>query len=32
MSADEATAYVRERWPHLSQWNADFTAALERVR
>jgi ADP-ribosyl-[dinitrogen reductase] hydrolase len=32
MSAAEATAYVRERWPHLSQWNADFTAALERVR
>jgi ADP-ribosyl-[dinitrogen reductase] hydrolase len=32
LSAAEATAYVRERWPHLSEWNADFTAALERVR
>ena len=32
MTAAEATAYVRERWPHLSEWNADFTAALERVR
>jgi ADP-ribosyl-[dinitrogen reductase] hydrolase len=32
MSAAEATAYVRARWPHLSEWNADFTAALERVR
>jgi ADP-ribosyl-[dinitrogen reductase] hydrolase len=31
MSAAEATAYVRERWPHLSEWNATFTAALERV-
>jgi len=32
MSAAEATAYVRARWPHLSEWNAAFTAALERVR
>jgi ADP-ribosyl-[dinitrogen reductase] hydrolase len=32
MSAAEATAFVRQRWPHLSEWNADFTAALERVR
>jgi ADP-ribosyl-[dinitrogen reductase] hydrolase len=32
MSAEQATAYVRQRWPHLSEWNADFTAALERVR
>ncbi|WP_222271807.1 ADP-ribosylglycohydrolase family protein [Modestobacter marinus] len=32
MSAAEATAYVRERWPHLNEWNASFTAALERVR
>jgi len=32
MSAAEATAHVRGRWPHLSEWNADFTAALERVR
>jgi len=32
MSAAEATAYVRERWPHLSEWNSTFTAALERVR
>ena len=32
MSAEHATAYVRQRWPHLSEWNADFTAALERVR
>ena len=31
MSAAEATAYVRERWPHLSEWNTAFTAALERV-
>jgi ADP-ribosyl-[dinitrogen reductase] hydrolase len=32
MSAAEATAFVRQRWPYLSEWNADFTAALERVR
>lgn len=32
LSAAEATAYVRERWPYLSEWNASFTAALERVR
>jgi ADP-ribosyl-[dinitrogen reductase] hydrolase len=32
MSATEATEYVRQRWPHLSEWNADFTAALQRVR
>ena len=32
MSAAEATAHVRERWPHLSEWNTAFTAALERVR
>ena len=32
MTAAEATAYVRERWPHLSEWNDTFTAALERVR
>jgi ADP-ribosyl-[dinitrogen reductase] hydrolase len=32
MSAAEATAYVRARWPYLSEWNTDFTAALERVR
>jgi ADP-ribosyl-[dinitrogen reductase] hydrolase len=32
MSAAEATDHVRQRWPHLSEWNADFTAALERVR
>jgi ADP-ribosyl-[dinitrogen reductase] hydrolase len=32
LSAAEATEYVRRRWPHLSEWNADFTAALERVR
>src|SRR3954447_6280260 len=31
LSAAEATAYVRERWPHLSEWNASFTAALERA-
>ena len=31
LSADEATALVRERWPHLDLWNASFTAALERV-
>jgi ADP-ribosyl-[dinitrogen reductase] hydrolase len=32
LSADEATAVVPERWPHLDLWNASFTAALERVR
>lgn len=32
LSAAEATAAVRDRWPHLSEWNATFTAALERVR
>jgi ADP-ribosylglycohydrolase len=32
MSAAEATAFVRERWPHLSEWNTAFTAALERLR
>ena len=32
MSADEAIAYVAERWPHLGLWNASFTAALERPR
>jgi ADP-ribosyl-[dinitrogen reductase] hydrolase len=32
LSAAEATEHVRARWPHLSEWNADFTAALERVR
>jgi ADP-ribosyl-[dinitrogen reductase] hydrolase len=31
MSAPEATEYVRQRWPYLSEWNADFTAALQRV-
>jgi ADP-ribosyl-[dinitrogen reductase] hydrolase len=32
MSAEEATAHVAERWPHLGLWNASFTAALERLR
>ena len=32
LSAAEATAYVRGRWPYLSEWNASFTAALERLR
>jgi ADP-ribosyl-[dinitrogen reductase] hydrolase len=32
VSAEEATAVVRARWPHLDTWNASFTAALERVR
>jgi ADP-ribosyl-[dinitrogen reductase] hydrolase len=32
LSAAEATTAVRQRWPYLSEWNADFTAALERVR
>jgi len=32
MTAEEATAYVAERWPHLGLWNDSFTAALERVR
>jgi ADP-ribosyl-[dinitrogen reductase] hydrolase len=31
LSADEATAFIAERWPHLGLWNASFTAALERV-
>jgi ADP-ribosyl-[dinitrogen reductase] hydrolase len=32
LSAAEATEQVRQRWPHLSEWNSAFTAALERVR
>ncbi|MGY1792811.1 ADP-ribosylglycohydrolase family protein [Geodermatophilus sp. SYSU D00525] len=28
---EEATALVRERWPHLGTWNASFTAALYRL-
>jgi ADP-ribosyl-[dinitrogen reductase] hydrolase len=32
MTAEAATAYVADRWPHLGLWNASFTAALERVR
>jgi ADP-ribosyl-[dinitrogen reductase] hydrolase len=32
LSAAEATAVVRERWPHLDTWNGSFTAALERVQ
>ena len=32
MAATEATEHVRQRWPHLSEWNDSFTAALERVR
>ncbi|MGY1753835.1 ADP-ribosylglycohydrolase family protein [Blastococcus sp. SYSU D01042] len=31
MTADEATAHVAARWPHLGLWNASFTAALERL-
>jgi ADP-ribosyl-[dinitrogen reductase] hydrolase len=31
MTAEEATAHVAERWPHLGLWNASFTAALERM-
>jgi len=31
LSADEATAAVRERWPHLGEWNATFTTALDRI-
>ncbi len=31
MSVEEATAHVRERWPHLGLWNDSFTAALERL-
>jgi ADP-ribosyl-[dinitrogen reductase] hydrolase len=31
LSAAEATEHVRQRWPHLSEWNDSFTAALERV-
>jgi ADP-ribosyl-[dinitrogen reductase] hydrolase len=31
LSAEEATAVVRERWPHLGLWNASFSGALERV-
>ena len=29
MTADEATAHVAARWPHLGLWNASFTAALD---
>jgi ADP-ribosyl-[dinitrogen reductase] hydrolase len=32
LSAEEATAVVRQRWPHLGLWNETFSAALERVR
>jgi ADP-ribosyl-[dinitrogen reductase] hydrolase len=32
LSAEEATAAVAARWPHLGLWNGSFTAALERVR
>jgi ADP-ribosyl-[dinitrogen reductase] hydrolase len=32
LPAEEATAVVRARWPHLDTWNTSFTAALERVR
>jgi ADP-ribosyl-[dinitrogen reductase] hydrolase len=32
LSAAAATEQVRGRWPHLSEWNPTFTAALERVR
>jgi len=31
MSAEEATAYVAGRWPHLGLWNDSFTAALARL-
>ena len=31
LSAAEATAAVHDRWPHLSEWNPTFTAALDRV-
>ncbi|MGY1669442.1 ADP-ribosylglycohydrolase family protein [Geodermatophilus sp. SYSU D00710] len=31
MGVEEATAYVRERWPHLGLWNESFTAALHRL-
>jgi ADP-ribosyl-[dinitrogen reductase] hydrolase len=31
MSAEEATAQVAERWPHLGLCNASFNAALERL-
>jgi ADP-ribosyl-[dinitrogen reductase] hydrolase len=30
-SVEEATAHVRERWSHLGEWNASFTAALHRL-
>ncbi|SOE03483.1 ADP-ribosylglycohydrolase family protein [Blastococcus haudaquaticus] len=32
MSADEATAHIADRWPHLGLWNASFTAALAQLR
>jgi ADP-ribosyl-[dinitrogen reductase] hydrolase len=28
MTAEEATSYVGQRWPHLGLWNASFSAAL----
>jgi len=31
MTAEQATAYVAARWPHLGLWNASFTAALGRL-
>jgi ADP-ribosyl-[dinitrogen reductase] hydrolase len=32
MTAEEATAHVAERWPHLGLWNASFAEALQRMR
>ncbi|MBN1093314.1 ADP-ribosylglycohydrolase family protein [Blastococcus sp. TML/M2B] len=31
MTAEEATAHVAARWPHLGLWNASFTQALDRL-
>jgi hypothetical protein len=30
-AADEATAHVADRWPHVRLWNASFTAAQDRL-
>jgi ADP-ribosylglycohydrolase len=31
MSAEQATAHIAERWPHLGLWNESFDAALARL-
>jgi ADP-ribosyl-[dinitrogen reductase] hydrolase len=31
LSADDATRYAAQRWPHLGLWNSSFAAALEAI-